>query len=108
VAVGFARANGPRVPAEGAVAPLKVTPPILDVLLVSVKGTEAQVHGDAGGRVLAWGEGKDDPQKTSFGEQIVVRGMPGEMACLAHLVERQHGSRGVTLLRRPRGLTRRQ
>jgi hypothetical protein len=38
----------------------------------------------------------------------VVHGMPGEMACLADLVERQHGSRDVILLGRPRRLTRRQ
>jgi hypothetical protein len=38
----------------------------------------------------------------------VVRGMPGKTACLADLIERQDGSRGVTLLCRPRRLTRRQ
>jgi hypothetical protein len=38
----------------------------------------------------------------------VVRGMPGEAAGPADLFERQDGSRGVTLLCRPRRLTRRQ
>jgi hypothetical protein len=38
----------------------------------------------------------------------VARRMPGKTTCLADLVERQQGSRGVTLLCRPRRLTRRQ
>jgi hypothetical protein len=33
----------------------------------------------------------------------VVRGMPGEQACLAGFVQGQHGNRDVTLLSRPRG-----
>ena len=108
VAVRFARARGRRVLAETAVAPLEMTPPVLYVPLVAVKGTGSQVHCDVAGRIGARGRGEDDSQKTSFGEQIVVYGMPGETACLAHLVERQQGSRGVTLLGRPRRLTRRQ
>jgi hypothetical protein len=85
-----------------------MTPSVLDVLLVAVKGTGSQIHGDVDSRIATQGREDDDPQEPSFREQIVVRGMSGKTACLADLIERQDGSRGVTLLCRPRRLTRRQ
>jgi hypothetical protein len=85
-----------------------MAPSVLDVLLVAVKGTGSQVHGDVGSRIAMQGREDDDPQEPSFREQIVVCGMPGKTACPADLFERQDGSRGVTLLGRPRRLTRRQ
>lgn len=84
-----------------------MTPPAVDGLLIAVEGTGPQVHGDVGGLIAAQRGGENDPQKASLREQVVVHWMPGETVCLADLVERQHGSRDVILLRRLRRLTRR-
>jgi hypothetical protein len=108
VAVRFALTLDFGVQAETAVALLKVTPSVLDVLLVAVKGTGPQVHADMGSEIATQRGEEDDAKKAPFREQIVARRMPGKTTCLTDLVERQQGSRGVTLLCRPRRLTRRQ
>ena len=89
---------------EPAVAVLEVVPSGLDVLLAPVQGAKTQVHADRRGSIEARRMGKHDPQKVTVAVQIVVRGMPGEQACLADFVQRQHGNRDITLLSRPRRL----
>ena len=86
--------------AEAAVAILEVEPAGLDVLLAATQGTGAQVHGD-GVRSRLWRIEEDHPKELVIPEEIVVCGMPGKQACLADLLQRQNGSRGVTLLGRP-------
>jgi hypothetical protein len=103
--VGLSLAAGLRVLAEPAVATFEVAPSALDVLLATVQGAGAQVHGDGERRVAAQRREEDHAQKVAIGIEVVVRGMPGKPACLADFLERQYGSRSVTLLDRPRGST---
>lgn len=103
--VGCSLDGGLRVLAELAVAALEVAPSALDVLLAAVQGAGMQVHGDGERWVAAQRREEDYAQKVAIGVEVVVCGMPGEPACLADFIERQDGSRSVTLLDRPRGST---
>jgi len=82
-----------------------VAPSALDVLLVAVQDAGMQVHGDGERWVAAQRREEDYAQKVAIGVEVVVCGMPGKPACLADFIERQDGSRSVTLLDRPRGST---
>ena len=88
---------------EPALAALQMMPTGLDVLLAAVQGAETQVHGHGRRPIATRQVGEDDPKKAAIAVQVVMRGMPGEQACLADLVQRQDWNRGVTLLSRPRG-----
>ena len=81
-----------------------MAPSALDVLLAAVQGAGVQ-DGDGERRVAAQRREEDHAQKVAIGVEVVVRGVPGEPACLADFIERQDGSRSVTLLDRPRGST---
>ena len=87
---------------EPALAALQMMPTGLDVLLAAVQGAETQVHGHGRRPIATRQVGEDNPKKAAIAVQVVMRGMPGEQACLADFVQRQHGNRDVTLLSRPR------
>jgi hypothetical protein len=68
VAVRFAFTLDLGVPAETTVALLKMTPSVLDVVLVAVKGTGPQVHADMGSEIATQRGEEDHAQKPPFRE----------------------------------------
>ena len=70
--------------AEVAVAALQVPPSVLDVRFAPVQRTKAHVQSDGVRRSLLR-LGDDRAQKPAIAEQIVVSGVPCELARVAHL-----------------------